>query len=77
MDKDSGEVNPQRWQPINEQKRSQLMVPYSQISVDGGTFLWKGENWRKFHGGYRRQKGRAPSELTPHLPDDTLVWRTS
>lgn len=76
MSKDDGEINPQRWQPLDEPKRSQSTITYSDIKP-GDTFQYMGENWRKFEGGYRRQVGRAPKVLKPHLPSDTQVWRAN
>ena len=66
------ELNSDRWCPVAINSISQRLVNLELIPI-GGTFQWRGEFWRRFESGVRRQRGRAPKTLTI-LSLDTLVW---
>ncbi len=62
------------WQPLTFTQTSQGLKPLSDVRI-GGTFMFEGEQWRRFEGGVRRQVGRAPKVLR-QLALCTLVYIT-
>lgn len=59
------------WQPQNIRNVTEHTTTLSDIRI-GGTFEVDGKYYRKFEGGVRAQKGRAPKELAV-WPGDTIV----